>query len=331
MGIDKSNVRCVIHANAPKSIEHYQQETGRAGRDGLEAECRLFFSGSDFVTWRRFIDEMETEPRAIALQKLHDMYAYCTGTTCRHKALVTYFGQTLERIKNQGESCEACDACLGELQLAEEPMILGQKILSCVVRLKQRFGAGYTTRVLCGSKDKRILGEGHDQLSTYGLLAEEKTRDVRDWIEQLVEQAYLLKTGDYSVLQLSHKGRLLLRGEDTPILLKPADKLKGTAFGVKTAKADKESWEGVDQELFALLRDLRRTLAKELAVPAYVVFSDASLRDMARLKPANSEDFLNVYGVGQKKCKEFGPAFLEEIAEYRGDSTSCKLKSNEAF
>lgn len=330
MGIDKSNVRCVIHANAPKSIEHYQQETGRAGRDGLEAECHMFFSGSDFMTWRRFIDEMEDEPRAIALKKLHDMYAYCTSTTCRHRSLVTYFGQTLEARDSAIEGCDACDACLGELQLADDPLILGQKILSCVIRLKQGFGAGYTARVLCGSTDKRIMEARHDALSTYGLLSDEKSRDVRDWIEQLVEQAYLIKTGDFSVLKISNKGRLLLQGEDTPILLKPAGKGARAAKAARKAKIDKESWEGVDEALFERLRDLRRTLAKERSVPAYVVFSDATLRDMARQKPTTEEEFLEVYGVGSKKCKEYGAIFLEEIEKRGQPLTDCELKANEA-
>ncbi|MFH2002261.1 MAG: DNA helicase RecQ [Planctomycetota bacterium] len=322
MGIDKSNVRCVIHANAPKSLEHYQQETGRAGRDGLEAECRLFYSGSDFITWRRFIDEMEPEPRAVALQKLNDMSAFCMGTTCRHRALVAYFDPSIKTDSGNDEKCDACDACLGQLQLADAPLIVAQKILSCVIRLSQSFGAGYTARVLCGSKDKRIREGGHDQLSTYGLLAEESSRNVRDWIEQLVEQAYLIRTGDFNVLKLTQKGRLVLKGEATPILLKPADTVTRPDPAAKVAS---ESWEGVDKDLFAKLRDLRRTLARQLSVPAFVVFSDAALRDMARRKPATAEEFLDVYGVGQKKCQEFGPVFLECIRNYT-DSLSYYIE-----
>jgi ATP-dependent DNA helicase RecQ len=218
MGIDKPNVRCVIHAGAPKSLEQYQQECGRAGRDGLAAECRLFFSGSDFFTWRRFIDGMDPEPRAIAFQKLNDMYDYCAGLACRHRILVNHFGQTLER-----GNCKACDVCLGEIVPAEQPLITSQKILSCVVRLRERYGVNYTASVLCGSRDLRILGKAHERLSTWGLLSDDGFRNVRDWVEQLVSQKYLEMTGDFNVLRVTGKGWKVLRGEEVPNLLKPAE------------------------------------------------------------------------------------------------------------
>ncbi len=307
MGIDKSNVRCVIHAGVPKSLEHYQQETGRAGRDGLEAECRLFFSGGDFAVWRSFVDAMDPEPAAVALRQLNEMYSYCTGLACRHRSLVGYFGQEYEE-----SDCGACDVCLGEIDLVADAQVLAQKIISCVVRLHERFGAGYTAKVLCGSKEERIVKWGHDQLSTYALLEDDRLRDVRDWIEQLVDQDYLSRSGEYKVLGVSPRGRRVLRGQETPLLLKPAAPTKPA----RQSKAVIESWEGVDRGLFETLRDLRLAKSRELGVPAFVVFGDASLRDMARRKPTGLTAFLDVHGVGEKKCADFGEEFVAAIVRH---------------
>jgi ATP-dependent DNA helicase RecQ len=167
MGIDKSNVRYVIHTGMPKSLEHYQQETGRAGRDGLEAECCLFYSGDDYGTWKTLLSETEPEAYEIAVIKLNKMYNYCTGGVCRHKAVLRYFGQTLDK-----DNCAACDVCLCELDGMKDALITAQKILSCIVRLGQRFGASYSAAVLTGSNDKRIMENRHDALSTYGLLSD---------------------------------------------------------------------------------------------------------------------------------------------------------------
>ncbi|MBU8935032.1 MAG: RecQ family ATP-dependent DNA helicase, partial [candidate division Zixibacteria bacterium] len=164
MGIDKSNVRYVVHAGMPKSLEHYQQESGRAGRDSLEAECCLFYSGRDYATWEFLLGDMESEPRKIAMRKLGHIWNYCTGVTCRHQAIVNYFGQQLQK-----ENCAACDVCLGELDKMEDSLTVAQKILSCVIRLDQRFGAEYTTLVLVGSQKARIKKLGHDRLKTYGI------------------------------------------------------------------------------------------------------------------------------------------------------------------
>lgn len=320
MGIDKPNVRCVIHTGAPKSLEHYQQETGRAGRDGLEADCRLYFSGGDFAVWRRFIDEMDPEPRAVALQKLYDMYDYCRGLACRHRSLSAHFGQELEQ-----KNCEACDVCLGEIDVVDDALILGQKILSCVVRLQEGYGAHYTAAVLCGSKDQRILTQGHDGLSTYGLLSDLAQPQVRDWVEQLVDQEYLVKMGDYHLLRLTQRGARVLRGEETPPLLKPAEKAKPA----KAVRGSQRSWEGVDRDLFEELRTLRFEKAKARGVPAYVVFGDAALRDMARLQPTTKDEFLQVHGVGQKKCAEFGTDFIAAIRDYREDKQQAQPMEGE--
>ena len=303
MGIDKSNVRYVIHAAMPKSLEGYQQETGRAGRDGLEAECCLLYTGGDYGRWRAILDGSDSEPTEGAWQSLQAMQDFAGGVVCRHVALVEYFGQSLD-----SDNCGACDVCLGELDQVEDPLVIGQKILSSVIRQEQRFGADYTVKVLRGSSEQRILDNRHDQLSTYGLLAEEDVRVVRGWVEQLVAQGFLAKVGEYNVLILTESGRQLLAGEVTPRLLKPARVARA-----RKSRAHDDSWEGVDRDLFERLRELRRELADEKSVPAYVVFGDASLRDMARQRPATPAEFLEVHGVGQKKAADYGEVFLAAI------------------
>jgi ATP-dependent DNA helicase RecQ len=192
---------------------------------------------------------------------------------------------------------------------------VGQKILSCVARLKERFGAQYTTAVLKGSKTERVRQNGHAGLSTYGILADNTEREIRDWTEQLAAQGYLQKRGEYNVLKLTPKGWRLLRGEETPQLLKPARR-SARAAERRRARVDRESWEGVDRELFDRLRILRRELARAKSVPAYVVLSDASLRDMARHRPTTRDEFLTLYGIGERKCEEYGEVFLPFIADY---------------
>jgi ATP-dependent DNA helicase RecQ len=310
MGIDKSNVRYVIHTGMPKSLEHYQQETGRAGRDGLEAECCLFYSGGDYGVWKSLLSEMEPEAHKIAMIKLNKMYNYCTGGVCRHKAVLRYFGQNLEK-----DNCTACDMCLGELDSIKDALETSQKILSCIVRLGQRFGGGYTAAVLTGSAEKRILDNHHNALSTYGLLSDYSQRTVHDWIEQLEGQAYIEKVGEYNVLNVTEKGWQVLKGNETPRLLKPAEK------PVKVSRVVEDSWEGVDRGLFEALRRLRTSIARKKGVPAYVVFGDAALRDMARKRPSNYMNLLDVKGIGEKKRRQYGELVLATMKDY------CRVNS----
>ena len=308
MGIDKSNVRYVIHAGMPKTLENYQQESGRAGRDGLEAECCLIYGGGDIVRWKKMIAGGEAAVSDAALKSLDAIYGYCTQASCRHRSLVRYFGQDLP-----GEACQACDVCLGDVDLVPDALIVGQKILSSVVRQGENFGGDYTSMVLKGSKEQRILQNGHDKLSTYGLLADVAQKAIRDWIEQLVGQGFLVKAGEYNVLQVTPLGRRLLKGEVTPRLLQPV--VTKDRAERRESVAD-DSWEGVDRGLFEDLRTLRREIADERHVPPYVVFADVGLRDMARRRPTTLAGFLQVKGVGEKKCEDFGDQFVAHIVEY---------------
>jgi ATP-dependent DNA helicase RecQ len=305
MGIDKSDVRYVIHAAAPKSLENYQQESGRAGRDGLEAECCLFYAPIDFRTWRRLQEELPPPAFEAAMTVLTGIDHFCTGVTCRHRAILHYFGQQLE-----SENCGACDVCLAELDLVEDALTIAQKIISCVYRLKESFGGDYTAQVLAGSREQRILENGHETLSTWGLLKDQDRKSIRVWIEQLVAQGFLEKTGEYNVLTITPAGRRVLRGEVTPRLLKPSQQPR------KVSRAAHDSWDGVDRGLFEALREWRRRQAVEREIAPFIVMGDATLRDLARARPSTLPRLRAAHGIGEKKCAEYGADLLAEIARY---------------
>jgi len=284
----------------PKSPEHYQQEAGRAGRDGLEASCTLLFSGSDLMIWKSFQDKSDAGANEASDIQLNAIYKYAAGNICRHEALSSYFGESLDN-----PDCGACDVCLGELPEEDGSLVIAQKIVSAVVRLKERFGADYTAQTLIGSKEKRIMDNGHDELSTYGLLKDHGKPAIRDWMDQLLAQGFLEKYGEYNTLRVPEKGWELLRGNESVSLI------KSTRKAPKSTQRELASWEGIDKELYAKLREVRKQIAYEKGLPAFVIFGDASLRDMAKKRPETAEQFLQIHGVGETKLKKYGEAFLE--------------------
>jgi ATP-dependent DNA helicase RecQ len=313
MGIDRSNIRFVLHATMPKSIEHYQQETGRAGRDGLEAECVLLHSGADFLSWQSILEKSAREPGVdpsflpAAMQHLGDVDRYCRGAVCRHRALVDYFGQSYE-----ARSCQACDLCLGDTEEVADAQVIAQKILSCVARVRERFGVGHVVSVLRGENVERVRKFEHDRLSTFGLLSQHEKADLRDWTYQLIGQKVLVQEGEpYPILRLNDASWEVLRGQRPVRLLQPARRQK-----VKSSAASAASWEGVDADLFEALRSHRRELAAVRHVPSYIICSDATLRELARVRPSSPEQMRQVYGIGDAKLRDFGAVFLDVIDDH---------------
>ncbi|HRZ13585.1 MAG TPA: DNA helicase RecQ [Kiritimatiellia bacterium] len=316
MGIDRSNVRCVIHTSLPKTIEHYQQETGRAGRDGLEAECVLFYSAADVMRWKGIMNKPPAEApepgteadleaaRKIQLELLRGMQRYCTSARCRHKALSEYFGQAYDRA-----DCGACDVCLDEVEEVGDGTVLAQKILSCVARVGQRFGVGHVVNVLLGADTETLRRAGHDGLSTYGLLKDSTASALTALVYQLVDQGLLTRTeGDRPVLKLNEASAAVLRGGRAVRLFQPKERLRK-----RTARGEK-SMEGVDMELFDTLRRWRQEECQRLGIPAYVIFHDTTLAELARARPGRVEDLVGIPGIGEHKQARWGEAVCAIIA-----------------
>ena len=311
MGIDRSDVRFVLHAGAPQSLEHYQQESGRAGRDGLEAECILFYSTADFMKWRVML-EGSGELTDASRRLLRDMERYAASVGCRHRHLVGYFGETYTR-----EDCGACDFCLGELEVAADPVPLARKILSCVARVGQRFGAAHVASVLCGSESEQITARRHQELSTFGLLRDMPAPEVRGYIEQLVGHGLLRQTDEaFPVIALTEAGVALLRDPAAHAGLSLARQRRPSKDAVpRRSRVETESWQDVDRGLFERLRALRLEIARARGVPPYVIFHDTTLREMARLRPTSVEALHAVRGVGERKAQDLGEQFVRVIRD----------------
>ena len=306
MGIDKPNVRFVVHHDLPRHIEGYYQETGRAGRDGLPSEALLLYGAQDIVTARRLIDSNgNPEQRRIEVHKLNAMAGLAESVTCRRRVLLNYFGEQLE------EDCGNCDVCLDPPERFDATEA-AQKALSCVYRVGQRFGVGYVVSVLRGADNERIRSLGHEKLSTWGIGADRSEQEWISIIRQLIHHGYLVQDiASYSVLKLTESARPLLRGEQALELARP--RIRERTAVKKRPAAGQGPY---DESLFEELRGLRKRLADEEGVPPYIVFGDATLIQMARDKPLDERELLTVTGVGQHKLEKYGNRFLDAIAAY---------------
>lgn len=318
MGIDKSNVRFVIHADLPKNIEGYYQETGRAGRDGEPARCLLFFGMGDIPKLRYFIDRMPGDAeRSAAMENLNRMAGLASHNVCRRRQLLGYFGE-----QYPAENCGACDICTGNIERIDITRD-AQIVMSAIFRTEERFGAGHIVDVISGADTKRIRALGHHAIKTYGA---GKDKDKEHWrliVDELLAQEIIRQeSGKYPVLKLTEKANAVLRGKAQVEGLKrdePKEKVRA-----------KGEIEGYDQTLFDRLRIMRKRIADSERVPPFVVFSDRTLHEMCRYYPATERDMRKISGVGDVKLARYGDKFIQEIAEYLAENPNAQRREQNA-
>ncbi|MBC7771422.1 MAG: HRDC domain-containing protein, partial [Pyrinomonadaceae bacterium] len=324
MGIDRGDVRCVIHAAIPKSVEHYQQETGRSGRDGLPAECLLLYTNADVQRWKQVMqrgaaDSGDPEAADAAfntqLALLDQMHRFAGGGRCRHAAICEHFGQTYDK-----PDCGACDFCLKELYEVPDSQATAQKILSCVFRCGQNVGAAHVADVLHGSRSARILVKGHDQISTHGLLSHVHRDQIMSYIDQLAEAGFLLRTpGQYPVLQLTSRSGEVLKNQTQATLFEPKITVREPTRSRAPRSdagpaADEQPLAPLEADMFEALRVWRRAFAESRGVPPFVILGDSTLEEIVRVRPASLETLFCVRGIGNKKLADFGDDLLVVVA-----------------
>ncbi|HYE82783.1 MAG TPA: DNA helicase RecQ [Clostridia bacterium] len=303
MGIDKSDIRYVIHYNMPKTMENYYQEAGRAGRDGEMAECILLFSAADIITNKLLIENSgDNADKASDYRKLQEMTDYCNTDSCLRSYILKYFGEA-----DSPEKCGNCGSCMNTIE-STDITVEAQKIFSCIKRTGERFGSSVVTDVLKGSNSAKLKKLGFDKLSTFGLMKDYPQDTIREIIAYLISEAYLAVKGDkYPVLSLNPKAYSLLKGEGELHIKRLVVK--------EQAKAQKSAFS-IDDTLFVELRRLRKEIADSQKVPPFVIFSDASLKDMCARLPVTMDAMLDVSGVGKFKLEKYGVQFIELIKEY---------------
>lgn len=308
MGINKSNVRFIIHFDLPRSIESYYQETGRAGRDDLPSEAILFYDPSDYAWLQKILlEEPESEQRDIKQHKLQAISAFAESQTCRRLVLLNYFGE------HKQETCKNCDICLDPPQ-KYDGLIDAQKVMSVIYRTGQIFGQHHVIAVLRGMNNLKIREHNHDQLSVYGIGKEQSQHYWLNVIRQLIHLGLIYQNiTNHSALQLTENARVFLRGEKPLQLAMPRLGISATAF------VQRQTSQRYDKDLFARLRFLRKQIADKENIPPYIVFNDATLQEMAEFLPTTKIEMLEINGVGERKFERFGDAFMTLIKEHQNN------------
>lgn len=329
MGIDKSNVRFVIHYNMPQSMENYYQEAGRAGRDGGNARCILLFSAQDIMIGKFLLDKKEFEGTDIEdiefikqrdLYRLHVMEEYCKTTQCLRNYILKYFG---EKVTAPCENCGNCHHQYEEVDMTKD----ARWVINCLAETRGRYGLNITAGTLLGANRARLKEIGADSYRSYGALSHRTETDIRLLIEQMIREGYVIQTeGDYSVLRIGDISRL--KKEDAYVGIRKAEEKKAPELKKKKAKST-DALTGAGYKLFERLRQLRLTIAKEEGMPPYIIFSDKTLIDMCAKHPENEEEMLGVSGVGENKLHKYGQRFLDEIAAFTEENPKAVVSMSE--